>query len=143
MPLFRKQSHSAKKRLQHQQYLAKESPEKTYDISDCELTDNVVYFQIPSGTYSVCKVLQKETLIAHTNWLSSLKGGGELKDLRFLRILDLHNNELASLPDDIGELKCLQVLNLDNNKLKTLPSSICCLTALQTLNVRGRRALLV
>ena len=33
-----------------------------------------------------CICFWKQSLIAHTNWLSSLKGGGELKDLRFLRV---------------------------------------------------------
>ncbi len=35
-------------------FQARESPEATFDISGCEISD------IPSGVYSLCKVLQKE-----------------------------------------------------------------------------------
>ena len=36
---------------------AREDPELTYDISDCEISD------IPAGTFSLIKVLQKEVSI--------------------------------------------------------------------------------
>ncbi|KAI0213680.1 hypothetical protein LSAT2_001276 [Lamellibrachia satsuma] len=79
MPLFRRQSEKARKKLQHQMYLAEESPDKTFDISDCELT------KVPSGVYALCKVLQKEALLMHTNNLGSLQHGGDMQDLSALR----------------------------------------------------------
>ncbi|KAL5012900.1 hypothetical protein ScPMuIL_011451 [Solemya velum] len=133
MPLFRKQSAKARRRQEHQQYLAKESPEPCIDLSNCEIQE------IPSGVFSLCRVLQKETLLLYDNWLSSLHGGGKLTDLKILRVLDLHNNEIRSLPDDIEVLTSLQVLNVEKNKLSTLPDSICKLVCLQTLNLKGNR----
>ncbi|XP_013415723.1 E3 ubiquitin-protein ligase LRSAM1-like [Lingula anatina] len=96
-------------------------------------------FQIPSGIFSLCKVLRKEALILFGNHFSSLKGGGSLSELSSLRVLDLHDNEFSSLPEEIGELQNLQVLNLASNKLKELPSSIGKLKVLQTLNVRDNK----
>uniref|UniRef100_A0AAY4EI89 RING-type domain-containing protein n=1 Tax=Denticeps clupeoides TaxID=299321 RepID=A0AAY4EI89_9TELE len=54
-----------------------------------------------------------------------------------LKVLDIHENKLMSLPDDIGQLTSLQVLNLEKNLLKVLPESIGDLCNLQTMNVRG------
>ncbi|KAL4218298.1 hypothetical protein ACF0H5_023034 [Mactra antiquata] len=42
MPLFRKQSTNAKKRQDHQQYLAKENPEPVIDLSNCEIDEHRV-----------------------------------------------------------------------------------------------------
>ena len=44
------------------------------------------FFQVPPGTYSLCKVFQKEALLLHSNWMTSLKGGGTLTDLNALRV---------------------------------------------------------
>uniref|UniRef100_A0A672U737 Leucine rich repeat and sterile alpha motif containing 1 n=1 Tax=Strigops habroptila TaxID=2489341 RepID=A0A672U737_STRHB len=54
-------------------------------------------------------------------------------------VLDLHDNQLASLPADIGQLTSLQVLNLERNLLKCLPQSIGDLAQLQMLNVKGNK----
>uniref|UniRef100_A0A669Q7E8 Leucine rich repeat and sterile alpha motif containing 1 n=1 Tax=Phasianus colchicus TaxID=9054 RepID=A0A669Q7E8_PHACC len=51
----------------------------------------------------------------------------------------LHDNQLASLPTDIGQLTSLQVLNLERNLLKCLPQSIGDLAQLQVLNVKGNK----
>ncbi|KAL3871234.1 hypothetical protein ACJMK2_039242, partial [Sinanodonta woodiana] len=133
MPLLRKQSDQAKKKSQYQQYLAQESPEPIFDLSGCELGE------VPSGVFALCKVLQKEVLLLNDNWLQSLTEGGKLSDLRTIRVLDLHNNELKSLPDEICFLESLQVLNLENNQLAQLPDTFGQLQALQTLNVKGNR----
>lgn len=71
------------------------------------------------------------------NAFTNLKGGGNLKDLSALRVLDLQDNFITSLPADIDELKSLEVLNVKNNKLKALPSAIGNLHTLQTLNLQG------
>ncbi|KAM9271577.1 E3 ubiquitin-protein ligase LRSAM1 isoform 2-T2 [Morus bassanus] len=56
-----------------------------------------------------------------------------------VKVLDLHDNQLASIPADIGQLTSLQVLNLERNLLKCLPQSIGDLAQLQMLNVKGNR----
>ncbi|KAJ7426757.1 E3 ubiquitin-protein ligase LRSAM1 [Willisornis vidua] len=56
------------------------------------------------------------------------------------QVLDLHDNQLRSLPADIGQLTALQVLNLERNLLKSLPQSIGDLAQLQLLSVKGRTA---
>ncbi|XP_030852966.1 E3 ubiquitin-protein ligase LRSAM1 isoform X2 [Strongylocentrotus purpuratus] len=129
--IMHKQSNEAKKRMEHCQFLAQASPEPNYDLSKCELTE------VLAGTYSQCKVLRKEVLIMSDNLLSSLNGGGNIKDLSLLRVLDLRNNRFAQLPDALTELGQLQVLDVTDNKLKQLPKSIGKLHALQTLNARG------
>uniref|UniRef100_A0A8C9VV32 Leucine rich repeat and sterile alpha motif containing 1 n=1 Tax=Scleropages formosus TaxID=113540 RepID=A0A8C9VV32_SCLFO len=62
-----------------------------------------------------------------------LKGSQTFKH----HVLDLHENNLTSLPEDIGQLKALQVLNAEKNQIKALPETIGDLHLLQTLNVKG------
>ncbi|NXH46515.1 LRSM1 ligase, partial [Dicaeum eximium] len=138
MPLFsrkKKPSDEARKRLEYQMCLAKEAgADDTLDISRCELSE------VPYGAFATCKVLQKKVLIIHTNNLTSLVPKScSLLSLITVKILDLHDNQLASLPDDIGQLTALQVLNLERNLLKSLPQSIGDLAQLQVLNVKGNR----
>lgn len=134
MALFRKQSTNAKRRQDHQQYLAQESPEPLFDLSNCEIEE------VPSGVYALCKVLQKEVLLLHDNWLSSIhSSNNNITDLTTIRVLDIHNNELRHLPDEIGELQCLQVLNLEKNRITRLPRTIGSLNCLQTLNVKSNK----
>ncbi|XP_071948893.1 uncharacterized protein [Antedon mediterranea] len=134
MPFLRKkQSHEGKKKMEHKMYLARESPEPTFDLSDCEMTE------VPPGVYSLCNVLRKEGLLLHNNNLMTLKGGGQMKDLCNLRVIDLHSNDIRELPDDITQLICLQVMNLQDNKIKLLPKEIGKLKSLQTLNLKGNQ----
>ncbi|XP_015748067.1 PREDICTED: E3 ubiquitin-protein ligase LRSAM1-like, partial [Acropora digitifera] len=91
---------------------AKESPEPAFDLSKCGATE------VPKGVYSLCKVLQKEALLMFDNALTNLKGGGSLKDLSALRVLDLHDNFITTLPADIDQLKALQVLVLNHQWTK-------------------------
>jgi hypothetical protein len=46
-----------KARLEHKQYLAQESPEPIYDISDCGLKT------VPPGVFYRCKIARKEALL--------------------------------------------------------------------------------
>ncbi|NXJ68942.1 LRSM1 ligase, partial [Rostratula benghalensis] len=138
MPLFfrkKKPSDDARKRLEYQMCLAKEAgADDILDISKCELSE------VPYGAFATCKVLQKKVLIIHTNNLTSLVPKScSLLSLITVKVLDLHNNQLASLPADIGQLTSLQVLNLERNLLKCLPQSIGDLAQLQTLNVKGNK----
>uniref|UniRef100_A0A8C3JHY9 Leucine rich repeat and sterile alpha motif containing 1 n=1 Tax=Calidris pygmaea TaxID=425635 RepID=A0A8C3JHY9_9CHAR len=138
MPLFfrkKKPSDDARKRLEYQMCLAKEAgADDILDISKCELSE------VPYGAFATCKVLQKKVLIIHTNNLTSLVPKScSLLSLITLKVLDLHDNQLVSLPADIGQLTSLQVLNLERNLLKCLPQSIGDLAQLQTLNVKGNK----
>ncbi|XP_077643969.1 E3 ubiquitin-protein ligase LRSAM1 isoform X4 [Lonchura striata] len=138
MPLFsrkKKPSDDARKRLEYQMCLAKEAgADDTLDISRCELSE------VPYGVFATCKVLQKKVLIIHTNNLTSLVPKScNLLSLITVKVLDLHDNQLASLPADIGQLTALQVLNLEKNLLKSLPQSIGDLAQLQVLNVKGNK----
>merc|ERR1719244_867856 len=162
MPFWRKDDKKEKvnykARFEHKQYLAQESPEPVYDLSDCALKN------VPPGIFSRCKVLRKEALLLQENELKSLNGGGPLSDLQHLKVLDLQknnldklpddisqltnlkvlylqNNNLDKLPDDISQLTNLKVLYLQNNKLKQLPSSISGLTCLKTLDLRSNSKL--
>ncbi|XP_050836932.1 E3 ubiquitin-protein ligase LRSAM1 isoform X2 [Serinus canaria] len=138
MPLFsrkKKPSDDARKRLEYQMCLAKEAgADDSLDISRCELSE------VPYGAFATCKVLQKKVLIIHTNNLTSLVPKScSLLSLITVKVLDLHDNQLASLPADIGQLAALQVLNLERNLLKSLPQSVGDLAQLQVLNVKGNQ----
>ncbi|XP_040180274.1 E3 ubiquitin-protein ligase LRSAM1 isoform X2 [Rana temporaria] len=138
MPLFfkkQKQSGEARKRLEYQMCLAKEAgADDILDISKCELSE------IPDAAFSMCRVLQKKVLILHSNFLTHLVPKScQLLDLATLKVLDLHDNQISSLPADIGQLTSLRVLNIERNALRTLPDSIGDLVQLQTLNVKANK----
>ncbi|XP_044029149.1 E3 ubiquitin-protein ligase LRSAM1 [Siniperca chuatsi] len=136
MPLFfrkRKPSEHSQKRLEYQLCRSKEAgADDILDLSVCELSE------VPSSAFSICKVLQKKVLILHNNELRSLLPKGcDISTLSTLKVLDLHENKLTSLPEDIGKLASLQILNVEKNCLKALPDSIGDLRLLQTLNLKG------
>ncbi|XP_073496666.1 E3 ubiquitin-protein ligase LRSAM1 isoform X2 [Phyllobates terribilis] len=137
MPLFfrKKQSGEARKRLEYQMCLAKEAgADEILDISKCELSE------VPDAAFSTCRVLQKKVLILHSNCLSQLLPKSiQILDLATLKVLDLHDNQITSIPADIGQLKSLRVLNMERNVLRSLPDSIGDLVQLQTLNVKGNK----
>ncbi|XP_034048318.1 E3 ubiquitin-protein ligase LRSAM1 isoform X1 [Thalassophryne amazonica] len=136
MPLFfrkRKPTEDSRKRLEHQLCQSKEAgADDILDISSCELCE------VPSCAFSICKVLQKKVLILHSNELKSLLPKEcDIISLATLKVLDVHENKLTSLPEDIGRLSSLQILNVEKNRLKDLPHSIGELRLLQTLNLKG------
>jgi len=118
-----------KARLEHKLYLAQESPEPVFDLSECALKI------VPSGIFYRCKIMRKQAILLQENELVSLSGGGNLADLAEISLLDLHNNALEKLPEDVGALTKLTTLYLENNKLKQLPASIGSLAQLRTLNL--------
>uniref|UniRef100_A0A8C5WLX7 Leucine rich repeat and sterile alpha motif containing 1 n=1 Tax=Leptobrachium leishanense TaxID=445787 RepID=A0A8C5WLX7_9ANUR len=138
MPLFfrkQKQSDEARKRLEYQICLAKEAgADDILDLSKCEL------YEVPDGVFATCRVLQKKVLILHSNILSHLVPKScQLLDLSAIKVLDLHDNKITSLPPDVGSLTSLRVLNVERNLLRCLPDSIGDLVQLQTLNVKGNK----
>ena len=82
---------------------ARMSPSPAYDISECNLD------HVPSSTYILCEVFRKEILQMQCNRLRSLSGGGALKNLSLITILDVHSNEINNLPSDIVHLISLKV----------------------------------
>ncbi|XP_077225814.1 putative disease resistance protein RGA1 [Tasmannia lanceolata] len=60
-----------------------------------------------------------------------------IKELRYLRCLDLREWERKEIPDSICNLKQLRYINLSNsNSIETIPESISYLPNLQTLKLR-------
>lgn len=129
----KKPSEDSKKRFEYQLCLAKEAgADDVLDISACELTE------VPSCAFSICKVLQKKVFILHGNYLKSIiPKGCCISALATIKVLDIHDNKLTSLPDDLGQLLSLQVLNVEKNQIKQLPDTIGDLRHLQTLNVKA------
>ena len=82
MPGFfkKKQSKEAKRRFEHLMLLAKENPNRIFDLSECEL------YSVPISLFAQCRVFLTESLILHSNMLKSLKGGGKMADLSNLRV---------------------------------------------------------
>lgn len=136
MSLFRRQSADetdARAKLERKLYIAKESPEVDFDLSDCQLK------QVPSGTYSICKVYRKELLYLQDNKLQSLEGGGQLSDLYLIKVLNLSSNKISQLPHDIKYLVNLTELHIPNNLIMTIPESIQYLESLQVLDVSSNK----
>ncbi|KAL3215843.1 hypothetical protein MRX96_033452 [Rhipicephalus microplus] len=121
MPLFKKskESDDYRTKLQRKLYIAQESPDNTFDLSECALGD------VPSGVFSKCRVFRKTTLILRNNKLTSIGGGGSLKDLCDITVLDLESNLLVKLPDEFGFLRSLVVLSLKGNALKKVAWELC------------------
>uniref|UniRef100_A0A4W4G654 RING-type domain-containing protein n=1 Tax=Electrophorus electricus TaxID=8005 RepID=A0A4W4G654_ELEEL len=131
MPLFtkkKKPSENSKKRLEYQLCLSKEAgADDILDISSCELSEFSQHFPSLMQVFILCG-----------NELRSLVPKGcTITALTTIKVLDLHENKLTSLPDDIGQLTSLQVLNAENNQIKALPETVGDLRNLQTLNVKG------
>ncbi|XP_015125906.1 E3 ubiquitin-protein ligase LRSAM1 isoform X3 [Diachasma alloeum] len=122
-----------KARLEHKLYLARETPEPIFDVSDCGLKN------VPSGVYSLCKVFRKKELKLGKNRLSSLTGGGALSDLSLLTVLDLSDNEFTSLPSEIRFLTSLEELYLQNNDLRKIPEELTELPNLISLNLSSNK----
>ncbi|KOB75856.1 putative leucine rich repeat and sterile alpha motif containing 1 [Operophtera brumata] len=120
-------------KLERKLYIAKESPEADFDLSDCQLK------QVPSGTYSLCKVYRKELLYLQDNKLQSLEGGGQLSDLYLIKVLNLSSNKISLLPHDIRYLINLTELHIQNNLIKIIPDSIQCMESLQVLDLSSNK----
>ncbi|XP_041064478.1 leucine-rich repeat-containing protein 40 [Carcharodon carcharias] len=72
-------------------------------------------------------------LILASNKLKCLSE--DLQLLPALTVLDVHDNQLSSLPCAIGQLLNLQKLNISHNKLKELPDELWNLRSLKSLHL--------
>lgn len=132
MSLFGKRLESndnIKANLERKLYLAKESPEPVFDLSECHLKE------VPSGIYSICKVYRKDHLNLSNNRLSSLEDGGNLNDLYLIKMLNISCNNFYELPNSIKYLVNLTELYIQNNALKFIPDTIKYLESLTILDV--------
>ncbi|KAL0850272.1 hypothetical protein ABMA28_012113 [Loxostege sticticalis] len=136
MLLFGKNSNStneSRAKLERKLYIAKESPEPDFDLTDCELR------QVPSGIYSICKVYRKEYLHLQGNNLQSLDDGGMLSDLYLIKILNLSCNKFSKLPNDIKYLVNLTELHVHNNYLEFIPDNVEYMQNLRILDISKNR----
>ncbi|CEP02987.1 hypothetical protein PBRA_009205 [Plasmodiophora brassicae] len=60
-------------------------------------------------------------------------------DTSLVTDLSLDNNQLQSIPAEIGQLTSLECLALDNNQLQSIPAEIGQLTSLKTLNLENNQ----
>lgn len=136
MLLFGKNSNStneSRAKLERKLYIAKESPEPDFDLTDCELR------QVPSGIYSICKVYRKEYLHLQGNNLQSLDDGGMLSDLYLIKVLNLSCNKFSKLPNDIKYLVNLTELHVHNNYLEFIPDNVEYMQNLRILDISKNR----
>ncbi|KAM3821018.1 leucine-rich repeat and death domain-containing protein 1 [Vipera latastei] len=92
---------------------------------------------------TVCQKLSKESIFEmmldeftvqlHTRGLIEVPSG--IFDTKKLKFLNLNNNEIKTLPKEIGLLKNLEILSMEGNQLTSLPPEICLLKKLRTLNL--------
>ncbi|XP_047540757.1 E3 ubiquitin-protein ligase LRSAM1-like isoform X1 [Vanessa atalanta] len=136
MSLFGRHSSNSqdnRAKLERKLYLARESPEPDFDLSDCQIR------RLPTGIFSICKVFRKDYLYLHNNSLQSLEDGGQLSDLQLIKVLNLSNNHFSRLPNNIRYLVSLTELYLQNNYLESLPEGIKFLECLQVLDVSNNK----
>ncbi|KAL4601013.1 hypothetical protein ACB092_11G241300 [Castanea dentata] len=60
-----------------------------------------------------------------------------VSSFKFIRLLDLHEMRIETIPSSIGKLRHLRYLDLSNTSIKILPNSITRLHNLQTLRFTG------
>ncbi|XP_051259246.1 leucine-rich repeat-containing protein 40 [Dicentrarchus labrax] len=73
-------------------------------------------------------------LLLSSNQLTQLSD--DIRLLPGLTTLDLHDNQLTSLPSALGELQELQQLRLSHNQLRSLPVEVCTLKNLCSLTLQ-------
>lgn len=70
-----------------------------------------------------CRVLLKERLKLQNNQLQSLNGGGTIKDLSNLQVLDLSHNRFTKLPDQFCNILTNLRVIFDENYRNPPPGS--------------------
>ncbi|XP_009802173.1 LRR repeats and ubiquitin-like domain-containing protein At2g30105 [Nicotiana sylvestris] len=101
-----------------------------------DLSHNLIQ-HIPAGINSLSS-LQKLILNGNEIMDNSLSWEG-LSSLKSLMVLSLNQNNIATLPPEIGALTSLRQLYVAHNKLTCLPSEIGLLTGLEVLKLNNNR----
>ncbi|KAM0896119.1 hypothetical protein ACQ4PT_023383 [Festuca glaucescens] len=87
----------------------------------------------------------KEMIRARTLFNNSAKrlnvGNTIFKIIPRIRVLDLTDSSIQTIPDCVGSLIHLRLLDIDGTEISCLPESIGCLINLQILNLQGCKAL--
>ena len=91
---------------------------------------NYIKINLSHNQFKQVKIYEIE-LYLNNNQLTSIPA--EIGKLQNLQKLDLSNNQLTSIPAEIGQLQSLQILNLYNNQLTSIPAEIGQLQKLQKL----------
>jgi Leucine-rich repeat (LRR) protein len=86
------------------------------NILNMELADN----QLTSVQFITANFPKLDRLQLSRNKISSVDS---ISKLKFMKKLNLRNNELTVLPDEICGLPLLEGLNIRYNKLKALPDN--------------------
>lgn len=82
---------------------------------------------------SIGSLAQLQSLILCHNQLIALPAAA-VGQLRNLRVLDVSDNQLQSLPAELGNLNELNTINVSCNRLKILPADLCTCPKLAVLN---------
>ena len=82
-----------------------------------KISKNNIEIKIDNNQY------QKE-MIKLQNWFKNLGYNYSIEELKNLKILYLSNNQLQSIPKEIGNLTNLKELWLHNNYLQSIPEEI-------------------
>lgn len=97
-------------------------------------TCNLAYYSLVSLPDALAAIAPRIVVFdVSSNHLRELPGA-LLARCTTLRELDCRNNELTTLPAEIGACAALQVLHCDNNQLRDLPAELAACTALQQLS---------
>nr|XP_023914745.1 putative disease resistance protein RGA1 [Quercus suber] len=111
--------------------------EKTYHVSFGFDLDSSK--QIPTSLFKASRI--RTFLLPCQTWKSNEMVWNEstcdafVSSFKFLRLLDLNNTGIRSVPHSIGKLKHLRHLDLSYNYIKMLPNSITMLQNLEILNL--------
>nr|XP_010935311.2 putative disease resistance protein RGA3 [Elaeis guineensis] len=81
------------------------------------------------------------TLLVWRSYKTKMINNELFENLSYLRVMNLSDTRLDSLPDSVGDLLHLRYLNLNGTKIKELPKSIGRLVNLEILNLSGCQSL--
>ncbi|KAF8935639.1 hypothetical protein BGZ52_008115 [Haplosporangium bisporale] len=121
-------------------------------VSDSDWAGNPLLMDIIQPGVSILDLSKKDlteipsglpTSITHLrlayNSIHNLAPLASLTSLHYLQVLDLCDNQLDTLPSEIGLLSKLKELYLSNNKLWKLPDTIHRMARLEVLDIRGNQ----